>query len=163
SGPNRIASAWKWVRSHWIDILLPPAILLLGAGVTRYVLWVHAGHRYMDAQRHYDAALAAQKNKDYAASNRELAFASKIAPDDANAHLRIASAYHSMREPLQAAREQERALRLSPPKEAAYVQLLATYCRLGQFDDAGRVLTKEVLPRWPASSDTAYYEGIVHF
>jgi tetratricopeptide (TPR) repeat protein len=119
--------------------------------------------RLAETEKHFKGAVEAQKKGDFSASARELGLASKSAPNDANIHLRLASAYHGMRQPLQAALEQEKALHLSPPKEQAYMQLLAAYCRMARFDDADRVLRKDVLPHWPSSSETAYYEGIVHF
>ncbi len=128
-----------------------------------YVQWVRVGKGYGEAQRHYQAGLEAQKRGDYAGSARELALAAKHAPDDANSHLRLAAAYHRLNQPLQAVQAQERALSLSPPNEAASLQLLANYCKMGRYDDAKRVLTRDVAPRWPSSAETAYYQGIVHF
>lgn len=154
---------WRWIKSHWLDILLPPMILLVCAGITRYVFWLRVGHGLAEAQSHYSAAIEAQKKGDLNLSARELGLASKAAPDDAEAHLRISALYHSIRLPVQAAQEQERALGLRPPKESEYMKLLASYCRLGRFDDADRVLTKVVAPHWKTSSETAYYQGIVHF
>ena len=154
---------WRWIRSHWIDILLPPMILLLGAGITRYYFWVRAGQGIAESQIHYSAAVAAQKKGDLKLSAKELALASKAAPNDANAHLRISALYTYLRLPVQAAQEQEKALSLRPPNEADYMKLLASYCKMGRFDDADRVLKKVVVPRWKTSSETAYYQGIVHF
>src|SRR5258708_3794206 len=131
---------WRWIRSHWLDILLPPMILLIGAGVTRYVLWLRVGHGLAEVQSHYSAALAAQKKGDLALSAKELGMASAAAPSDADMHLRISALYHSLHLPVQAAQEQEKALLLLPPNEADYMKLLASYCRMGRFDDADRVL-----------------------
>src|SRR3989442_216353 len=117
---------WRWIRSHWLDILLPPTILLLGAGITRYVMWLRVGHGIADVQSHYSAAVAAQKKGDHSLSAKELEKASAAAPDDADAHLRISSLYHSLRLPVQAAQEQEKTLLLRPPKEADYMKLLGS-------------------------------------
>ncbi len=154
---------WRWIRSHWLDILLPPMILLLAAGITRHVMWVRDGRGVADVQRHYSAAVEAQKKGDFTLSAKELGLASKAAPNDPNVHLRIAALYHSLNLPVQAALEQEKALLLRPPKEEDYMKLLASYCKMGRFDDADRVLKKEVVPRWRTSSEVAYYQGIVHF
>src|SRR5262249_24331356 len=97
SSNGSVMGVWGWIRSHWIDILLPPTLLLLGAGVTRYVYWVRSGQKYDEAQRHYAAALSAEKSGDYNASGRELSLAGRAAPDDASIHIRLASAYNGMR------------------------------------------------------------------
>src|SRR5204863_528689 len=161
--PGAGSMAWDWVRRHWLELLLPPAIFLLGAGITRHVLWVREEQRYTRSGQHYQASTQAAEKGDAARALQELNAAARDAPNNAVAHLQLAQAFRRLQQPLLALQHQEQGLLLSPPKEVDTIQLVANYCDVGRFDDGDRVLRRDVLARWPNSAAAAYYEGLIHF
>ena len=43
------SKSWSWIRRHWLDLMVPPAIFLLCAGITRQMLWVRGEQFTIDA------------------------------------------------------------------------------------------------------------------
>src|SRR5437588_12885326 len=85
--PGAASMAWAWVRRRWLELLLPPAIFLLGAGITRHVLWVREEQRYERSVQHYQASTEAGEKGDAARALQELNASAREAPDNAVAHL----------------------------------------------------------------------------
>jgi tetratricopeptide (TPR) repeat protein len=159
---RRIGDAWAWVRRHPVDLLLPPAAFLLAAGVAWQVQWTRHGLRYARTEERFQAALQARQKGNRDTAVKELLAAAAAAPDDAQILLRLAVGLQSVGQPARAAPLIERAVRLKPPKLDTYAGLVRTYCDLGQYQDAERVLRQDVFPRWPASAEAAYYAGLIH-
>src|SRR5215831_5010549 len=116
--PGAAGTAWGWVRRHWLELLLPPAVFLLGAGITRHFLWVREEQRYARSGQHYQAYAQAVEKGDADRALQELNAAAREAPDNAGAHLQLAHAFRHLQQPLLALQQQERGLHLSAPKEA---------------------------------------------
>jgi tetratricopeptide (TPR) repeat protein len=159
---SALGKIWEWMRTHWVDVTLPPAVFLLAAGVYRQVQWARVGVRYSNWEKHYQAAAEAGKQQDRDKAFEELRAASEAAPDDAKVHSELAKAYRALGKPLLAAHHTERAFRLDPPGHDQFISLLTIYCDLGKFDDAERLLREEVKSRFPESAEAYYYEGLIH-
>jgi len=159
---RRIGDAWGWVRRHPVDLLLPPAAFLLAAGVAWQVQWTRHGLRYARTEERFQAALQARQKGNRDTAVKELLAAAAAAPDDAQLLLRLAVGLQSVGQPARAAPLIERGVRLKPPRLDIYAGLVRTYCDLGQYEDAERVLRQDVFPRWPASAEAAYYAGLIH-
>lgn len=156
--------AWAWARKHWPELLLPPAALLLAAGITRQALRVYAGPDSGGWRKHYQAAFQEGVKGDRERSFRELALAAKMAPGTPQAHMDLAMGWEKLGERTRAYSHLERALRLQPVSEEAReatLGLVAAYADLGQFDDARRLLMDRVLPLWPKSAAAHYQLGMV--
>lgn len=152
---------WRWVRGHWIDLLAPPAALLLAAGIYRQVEWVRSGSRYAGWEAHYEAAASAGRKRERKTALAELAKAAEVAPDDAQIHVELATAYRAIGEPYKSAKHTEKAYRLAPPTHDECVRLVSSYFDLSKIEDAERVLREQLQTRWPDSADGHYYEGLI--
>jgi predicted Zn-dependent protease len=156
-----MGGAWGWVRRHWLDLLLPPTAFLLAAAICRQVYWTREGLRYRETERHYRAAAVAMQRGQREAALRELLTASRTAPGDPPLNFRVGTALKKLGQPERAAQHFERAVRRMPPNGNSYIGLVRTWCEVGRYDEAERVLRQDVLPRWPHSPDALYYEGLI--
>jgi tetratricopeptide (TPR) repeat protein len=146
---------------HWLDLLLPPTVFLLAAAICRQVYWTREGLRYRETEQHYRAAALAMQQGQREAALRELLVASRAAPGDPPLNFRIGSALKNLGQPERAAEHFERAVRRMPPNCSSSLGLVRTWCEVGRYDEAERVLRQDVLPRWPHSPDALYYEGLI--
>jgi tetratricopeptide (TPR) repeat protein len=150
------------VRTHWLDLMLPPSAFLLTAGIYHQVfsLW-HARQREQ-VQKHYQAALEAEEKQDRRTAVQELLAAARVAPDDDRLLMQIAADLHALDHPVPAAAIVERSLRhQKSASEGSYITLAGQWYEAGRYDDAERVLQQQVLPRWPDSALAAYMEGLI--
>src|SRR5262249_40398170 len=141
------SKSWGWLRGHWLDIMLPPAIFLVCAGITRQVLWVRAEQSNARSGQHYKASQQAEQKGDHARALRELEATAREAPDNADAHFKLAEAFQSLHQPASGLLHQEKALEMRPGTEAQCVQLIAGYVMLEKFQDAERVMKRDAMPR----------------
>src|ERR1044071_837597 len=90
------SKCWRWIRRHWLDVMLPPAIFLLCAGITRQVLWVRGEQSNARSGNHYKASQQALQKGDNARALRELEATERDAPDTADAHFKLAEAFQTL-------------------------------------------------------------------
>lgn len=158
--------AWTWIRRHWPELLLPPAVLLLAAGITRQALRTRDGLESANWRRHYQAAFQEGIKGDRARAIRELEAAARFAPDTPETQMDLALGWEKLGEKARSYTHLERALRgrlAADGTRAAYLGLVRAYVEMGRFDDAQRVLQTEVLPRWPDAADAYFNQGLIRF
>src|SRR5436190_18701393 len=101
---KRGTSGWRWVRAHWLDLMLPALAFLLAGGIYRQVQWLREGRRTQQARRHYQAAVRAEGKGDRRAALDEARAAAQVTPDDPGMETSIATLLQSLTEPVPAAR-----------------------------------------------------------
>src|SRR5258708_21808321 len=142
-------------------MFLPAVIFLLAAGIYREVRWGRQGRQYAEWEKHFQAAATAQSQGKGDLALKELFAAAAAAPDVGDAHAQLAKAFKGVRLPDKAAEQMELALRSGKPSQAACIDVVKIYCDIGKFAEAGRVLRREGLPRWPKTADTLFLQGII--
>lgn len=159
-----VSSIWGRIRRSLPVLLLPPAVFLLAAGVTRQLTRTRDGLAYGDWQRRYQAAVRTGMAGDRDRALRELRAAAQVAPADAEAHTQMAVAFETLGQRRLAIDHLLRATELRPQAElapASYLAVVSQYCEAGLFDRAGRVLRERVLPRWPNEPEGHFYDGVI--
>lgn len=162
---GRLARAsGRWLRGHWIDVLLPPAAFLIAAGLYRQFS-PPALHADIQTQQHIDAASAARQRGDTETAIRELTTAAEVAPDNYPMLFTVAIQLDKAGQHERAALLVERALKLPAGSTDAqlhtnYINLLRAWDRAGRYDQIQRILNENVLRRWPDSPQANYWEGI---
>jgi tetratricopeptide (TPR) repeat protein len=156
------STLWSGLRRHWAALLLPPAVFLLAAGVTRQVLRARQGLDTARWEASYQAAGVAGIAGDRDAALAALLDAAAHAPDDAGAHIRLAEGFEHLDQKERALDHVEQAIRLREvEKPAPWLGLVRAHADAGRLDDAGRILHQEVMPRWPDAAEAHYYEGVL--
>lgn len=152
----------SWLRSHWLVLVLPPAVFLLAAGVTRQVLRTRAGFDHARWEASYQAAAMAGMDGDLETALAEMNDAAAHAPDEAGVHMRLAEGFEHLEQTERALDHLERAIRLQDPEEPdAWLGLVRAHADGGRLQEAGRILHREVLPRWPDAAEAHYYQGFL--
>lgn len=154
------------MQRNWLLLLLPPAMFLLAAGVTRQVYRVWVGARALTAQQEYEQAarLGMAGRADQALVH--LRKAAQQAPPEPQFHVQLAQAFERLGQRGRAVQELERALGLYPPAQLtreSYQPVVSQYAALGRFDEVDRVLKAAVLPRWPSEAWVLHYQGLARF
>jgi tetratricopeptide (TPR) repeat protein len=143
-------------------LLLPPAVFLLAAAVAWQVLRARQGLDTARWEDSYRAAGVAGVAGDREAALAELLEAAAHAPDDAEAHIRLAQGFEHLEQKERALAHVERAIRLRDvDKPAPWLGLVRAHLDAGRLDEARRILHQEVVPRWPDAADAHYYEGLL--
>jgi predicted Zn-dependent protease len=159
---SRGGRTWGWVRKHWLDLMLPPAAFLLAAGMYRQVHTYRTALRYEQATKHYRASMEALKKADRPRALQELSTAARAAPEDPRLQMSLAAGFQALDQRVQAAQLMERALGgMKSPGEGDYLLLVRTWFAAGRYDEAGSVLRREVLRRWPGSAEAAFMDGLI--
>jgi predicted Zn-dependent protease len=159
------ARLWGWLQRYWLAVLLPPAVFLLGAGVTRQCFRAWDAYYYSAWRTKLQASYEAGKAGDRVKALQKLKEAARQAPDDPAAYRQLATGYQILGRTDLAVEAMERSFRLMGPQpndEGMWVGFLRSYCQMKRYGDAERVLREHVLPRWPDSSEAYLYEGEIY-
>jgi pentatricopeptide repeat protein len=147
-------------------LVLPPAVFLLGAGVTRQCFRAWDGYYYSEWRNHFQAAYEAGMEGDQVKALDNLREAGKHAPNDPTVHRHLANGFQALGRTDLAVEALERSFRLMGPQlkndEGMWTGFVRSYCEMKRYDDAERVLREVVLPRWPNSSNAYLYEGEIY-
>lgn len=152
---------WAWVRTHWLDFVIPAAVFLVSAGIYREMRWGQQVRRQNAWEGHFNSAATLQNAKKPEQALKELLAASEVAPDDADVHRELAKAFQGVRLPDKATHHMELALKFDKPNRSAALNLAKVYCNLSRFSDAQRILRLRVVAQGPKDAETWYLEGLV--
>jgi predicted Zn-dependent protease len=157
---------WNWLQRYWLAVVLPPAVFLLAAGVTRQGFRAWDGYYYATWRKNFEASREAGARGDRVQALQKLTEAAKHAPDDPAVHRLLANGYQMLGRIDLAVESVERSMRRSGlhrgNDEQIWIDLVKSYCEMKRFGDAERVLREDVLPRWPNSAGAYLYEGEIY-
>jgi Flp pilus assembly protein TadD len=166
---DRLCRSWHWLLRNWAAMILPPAMFLLVAGVTRQLNRAWEGSNVGKFRQHLEAAERAIGEGNLKAALPELEAAERLTPEQPEAHGELANAYRQTGRQAEALDHMERAFRLKP-KEAGIPDAKSTWLGLaesnyvaGRMDVADRILHEDVLPRWPDLPDAHVYLGRIQW
>src|SRR5437879_953682 len=95
---------WRRIRRYAVDILLPPAIFLLAAGVYRQVHVTRQATKKEQTWKHIKAAFEADQRGNQKTVLSEMDAASRSAPDDADTLFQLGMGFGKLGQPVRAAR-----------------------------------------------------------
>jgi tetratricopeptide (TPR) repeat protein len=161
-----------FLHRNWALILIPPAMCLLAAGVTRQVLRAREGSGAVRSEQSYRAAMKAAQEGRLDEARTQMAAAEAAAPADANAHRELSHGFYKLGDEPRALDHLEQTLVLQSrqaagdePKRqvgpAAWMGIVRANQRLGRPEVAERIIRTEVLPRWPDPPDAYYVLGLM--
>ena len=155
---NSLQPLWlKWAA-------VPLLIFLLAGLVTKKIVTAKGGAEGRPFQQTVDASLKNLDSGDRAGAVEGLARAGQMAPGNLGQQASLIPKFIALGEYQQAAEAIERSLRAAP-RERQTARSYASLCEFllehGDLNHAKRILTSDLLPRWPDALETACIQGEV--
>src|SRR5215471_8567964 len=149
----------------WLKWAVVPLIIFLSAGwATKKLVHAKPEAEGKPFQQTVDASLKHLDSGDRARAVDGLARAGQMAPDNMGQQASLIPKFIALGEYQKAAEAIERALRAAPRERQmahSYAGLCEFLLEHGDLNNAKRILTSELLARWPDALETAYLQGKV--